>query len=125
MVGHSLWKKPIQLNKVRDADLRSRFVLAVLQYLYNARADAHPERLIPIGQKIMKEDSAAMMTVAEQIRAEGMERGMQKGMARGMEKGVFLVAKNLLANGFDDDIVSDNTGLPVETVRKLRQQADS
>ena len=51
--------------------------------------------------------------------AEGIEKGMQKGMAEGMEKRNIEIAKNMLVNGINVDLVSKTTGLSTKKVIDL------
>lgn len=54
---------------------------------------------------------------------KGREEGMAKGMAEGMEKEKQSTARRLLSMGLSDEQVSTATELPLEEIRKLREQA--
>lgn len=55
------------------------------------------------------------MTIADQLRAEGMERGMQQGV----QKEKMLIARKLLAHGADVKTISNITGLDISEIEKL------
>ena len=54
---------------------------------------------------------------------KGREEGMAEGMAKGMEKEKQSTARRLLSMGLSDEQVSTATELPLEVIRKLREQA--
>lgn len=62
-------------------------------------------------------------TALEKGREEGMAKGMEKGMAKGMEKEKQSTARRLLSMGLSEEQVSTATELPLEVIRKLREQA--
>lgn len=59
-----------------------------------------------------------MISMADELRQEGMQQGMQQGI----QQGVLLAAKNFLASGFDVEIVAKNTGLSIDMLRKLQNE---
>ena len=54
---------------------------------------------------------------------KGREEGMAEGMAKGMEKEKQSTARRLLSMGLSEEQVSTATELPLEVIRKLREQA--
>ena len=62
--------------------------------------------------------SLALKRGMEEGRGEGLKEGMQKGQ----EEARMAIARNLL-DVLDDETVSRKTGLPVELVRKLREES--
>ena len=61
-------------------------------------------------------------TALEKGREEGMAKGMEKGREEGMEKEKISTARRLLSMGFSEEQVSTATELPLEEIRKLREQ---
>ena len=55
---------------------------------------------------------------------KGMKQGMEKGMKQGMEKGMNLrsleIARKMLAQGMDEAMVMDMTGLTAEEIKQLK-----
>ena len=52
------------------------------------------------------------MTIAEQLRTEGMEKGKAEGKAE--------VALGLLREGISPEVISKTTGLSAEEIERLR-----
>lgn len=52
-----------------------------------------------------------------------LEKGREEGMAEGMEKEKQSTARRLLSMGLSEEQVSTATELPLEVIRKLREQA--
>jgi predicted transposase/invertase (TIGR01784 family) len=52
-------------------------------------------------------------------RAEGMEKGIQQGMEKGRAEGLEATARNAMAKGLPVDVISDITGLDIETIKQL------
>lgn len=75
------------------------------------------------------------MTIAEQLRQEGMQKGLHKGMHKGMKKGVQKgiqkglhkgrqeerseIARNLLSMGLDRDAIVRATGMTCSEINAL------
>ncbi len=55
-----------------------------------------------------------MISIADELSQEGMQQGMQIGAMQ--------VAKKLLANGFGVAVVAENTGLSIDTLKKLQEE---
>ena len=51
------------------------------------------------------------------------KRGMEKGMAKGMAKEKIATARRLLSMGLSEEQVSTATELPLEEIKKMREQA--
>ena len=50
------------------------------------------------------------------------EKGIQKGIEQGVKQEKIGIAKNLIQNGLDNELISKSTGLSIEEVEKLRQK---
>ncbi len=53
---------------------------------------------------------------------KGIEKGIEKGMEKGIEKGKIEVARNLLKNGVDIEIIIKSTGLTKEEIKLLKDE---
>lgn len=51
----------------------------------------------------------------------GFEEEMRLEYLDGKREGRYDVAKNLLKDGFDEEVVSRNTGISIEKIRKLKK----
>ena len=63
-------------------------------------------------------------TAKQEGLAEGMEKGMKKGMEKGMEKGMnqkaLDIARNMLADSVDINLIMKYSGLTQEQIEKLK-----
>ncbi len=59
----------------------------------------------------------------EEGMAKGIEKGREEGMVKGIEKGKLEVAKNLLAQGLDINMVSKATYLSVDKIERLAKKS--
>ncbi len=77
------------------------------------------EKLVEIDReyKFGKED--LIMSVAEQLRKEGVEIGIEKGMGIGREEEKLRTARKMLMKGMDVDDVVELTELLKKDVLKL------
>ena len=57
-------------------------------------------------------------------REEGREEGIEVGREEGIDLGVNKVARNLIANGLPDALISQVTGLPEAQIRALRSEEE-
>ena len=70
------------------------------------------------------------MTLAEQLKAEGLaqglqegiQKGLQEGLQEGIQKGKFEVAKQLLIEGVDITFVAKITDIPQEKLKVLNEE---
>ncbi|MCL0081475.1 Rpn family recombination-promoting nuclease/putative transposase, partial [Peptococcaceae bacterium] len=91
------------------------YIKTVLLYMIDVRDDLTIEKLVEINReyKFGKED--LIMSVAEQLRKEGMQIGMKKGRQEALIK----TARKALMKGMDVDDVVELTELPKDEVLKL------
>ena len=51
---------------------------------------------------------------------KGMEKGLEKGMKKGMNQKVLDIARNMLADGVDINLIMKYSGLTQEQIEKLK-----
>lgn len=56
------------------------------------------------------------MTIAQQLEQKGIDKGRQEGVLEGK----LTVARAMLANGIDHDLVMNMTGLTAEDLAQIR-----
>ena len=56
---------------------------------------------------------------------EGKEEGLKEGENIGSDKTAIEIAKNLISYGMDNDFITKTTGLPLETIKSLREEKDT
>ena len=73
-----------------------------------------------IQQHLSKELGDEAMTIAQQLRNEGMQQGMQQGIRQNSHE----IAKKLILKGLDEEFIAETTGLRVEEIRKLKKELE-
>ena len=75
-------------------------------------------------KKAYRDIKNSIDTAKQEGLAEGMELGMKKGMKKGMEKGKnersLEIAKTMLADGVDINLIMKYSGLTQEQIDKLK-----
>ncbi len=93
-----------------------------LRYLYHARTGNKETLKKIIDREInrlnMKGAEEMAMTVAEQIRNEGMKQGMELGVKQGVEK----TALNMLEMGIEMTLICQATGLSEAEIKRIAAQ---
>lgn len=51
---------------------------------------------------------------------EGIKKGEEKGIEKGKEDGIIIVAKNLIKQGINDEVISFCTGLSISKIKELK-----
>ena len=88
-----------------------------MEALYDRNA-AHEAALRNLLQRRGYENLDA---VFEEGREEGFEKGIEKGRTEGLEKGLMKTARNMLAEGVEDNLILKVTGLSPETLAALKR----
>ena len=76
-----------------------------------------------INTQISREVGEKVMTLAEQLIAEGHQKGIQEGLQKGVQKGKFEVAKQLLREGVEIAFIAKMTGLSLDKLKLLDEEA--
>jgi predicted transposase YdaD len=66
--------------------------------------------------QLSKEGKIVFIPIGEEKAAREIE---ERGIEKGIEKGKLEVARNMLANGFEPDIIAKNADLPIDKIRTL------
>ena len=93
------------------------YIITAFMYIISVRDDINIKDIYEAAKNISLERSEQIMTVAEQLINEGIEKGMEKGILEGKKK----TARNLFNLGFTVEQVVKATELPVEEVLKLEK----
>ncbi len=52
---------------------------------------------------------------------ESKKEGIKEGKKEGIKEGVYLVAKNAINQGLENEVIATLTGLSIEEVKKINQ----
>ncbi|MCG7391254.1 Rpn family recombination-promoting nuclease/putative transposase [Pantoea sp. ACRSB] len=111
--------------------LSSSQVAVLIHYLLQAGESADSEAFIRELAQRVPQHGDALMTIAQQLeqkgiekgRMEGRQEGIQLGEQRGIEKGereaTLKIARTMLQNGLDQNIVMQMTGLTEEELAQI------
>lgn len=108
------------------------YVSVVLQYALERGELKNKQAFFElINTQISSEVGEKIMTLAEQLkaegRAEGLQTGLQKGIQEGVQKGKFEgkleIAKRLLVEGVEIAFIAKITGISLEKLKKLNDEA--
>ena len=84
----------------------------LIRYIMNARKDLNITDIYKVVKEISVERSQVVMTIAEKLIQEGMEKGRLEGKKE--------VAKNLFTFGLSTEEIAKAVGLSVEEVRQIK-----
>ncbi len=111
--------------------LSSSQVAGLIHYLLQAGESADSEAFVRELAQRVPQHGDALMTIAQQLeqkgiekgRMEGRQEGIQLGEQRGIEKGereaTLKIARTMLQNGLDQNIVMQMTGLTEEELAQI------
>lgn len=103
-------------------------LISVINYMLQAGESRDPATLINTLASRVPQHEEALMTIAEQLRLEGEQRGIQKGLQLGEQKGrqegereaALKIASTMLASGLDRAMVMKMTGLTESELEQIR-----
>lgn len=93
------------------------FFITTLLYLINVNNELDIEKLVEVDKKLKTEKGGVIMTTAERL----IQEGIQKGRIEGMKEKAIKVARKLLMKGMSIEEVAELTELPEEEIIKLTQ----
>lgn len=104
-------------------------LISVINYMLQAGESRDPAALINTLASRVPQHEETLMTIAEQLRLEGEQRGIQKGLQLGEQKGrqegerqaALKIARTMLASGLDRAMVMQMTGLTEAELAQIRQ----
>ncbi|NSW92272.1 MAG: Rpn family recombination-promoting nuclease/putative transposase [Firmicutes bacterium] len=128
------------LEKLEHQEKGIDYFETFVRYIMNARNDINIKDVYEVAKKISLERSEEIMTIAEQLVKEGMQKGikegmqkgikegMQKGIKEGMQKGIVegkrKTARNLLRLGFSIEQVAEAAELSTKEVMRLKREIE-
>lgn len=103
-------------------------LISVINYMLQAGESRDPASLINTLASRVPQHEEALMTIAEQLRLEGEQRGIQKGRVEGRVEGreegereaALKIARTMLASGLDRAMVMKMTGLSETELANIR-----
>jgi predicted transposase/invertase (TIGR01784 family) len=90
--------------------------------LENAESQKKEEVLSFFEKAVSEEKRGEIMTIANELRAEGLEQGIQQGIQQGMQQSMHVVTKNLLKKGMNESEISSITGLSITEIVMMKNK---
>ena len=73
-----------------------------------------------------KESILEKVSLIESAEQKGIEKGLRegkkKGLIEGANKKAIEIAKNLILNGLENELIKNSTGLDIDTINELRNK---
>jgi len=111
------------------------FLEIVFRYLFQAGRVENINEVVEVAVKSLgQKTEEAVMTIAEQLKAEGKKEGLEEGKREGLEEGKITgreegkkenqaeVAMRLIGKGISLDFVAEVTELPLDALRRLQNK---
>ncbi|QLH64595.1 Rpn family recombination-promoting nuclease/putative transposase [Serratia symbiotica] len=97
---------------------------SLMNYMLQVGDTAAPEAFIRELARRAPQHEEVLMTVAQKLELKGIEKGRQEGIqlgeARGRQEGKLAVARTMLTNGLDRNLVMKMTGLTADDLAKIQ-----
>lgn len=110
------------LYKMYEKDKTVYYFESCLKYILSIREDLEKEETINAIEKISKEGSEIIMTLAEQWIEEGIEKGMEKGIEEGRQEAKIEMVKNLIAAGAEIELIMKTSKLSKEEIEEIKRK---
>ena len=115
-----IFKEAVEvLDKLEKQEKGIEYFRTFIYYVLNVRNEVNLKDIYDLVKEISVERSEDIMTIADELRKEGMEKGIEKGIEKGKLEEKKEVARNLLGLGVEVDKIIKATGLTEEDIKKL------
>ncbi|WP_235612572.1 Rpn family recombination-promoting nuclease/putative transposase [Vibrio cyclitrophicus] len=94
-------------------------VQSLMSYLLQVGETNNLEALITSLASSVPKHEDTLMTIAEQLRQQGEQRGRQEGIQLGEAKALKEMARKMMLNGMDQQAIMDVTGLSADELTRL------
>ncbi|MCW2474459.1 Rpn family recombination-promoting nuclease/putative transposase [Candidatus Symbiopectobacterium sp. NZEC151] len=106
-------------------------VISLINYMVQAGNTSNAEAYVRQLAQRVPQHGDELMTIAEQLEQKGIEKGIEQGIEKGIEQGIekgskegrreatLNIARELLQNGVEPDIIMKSTGLSPEELAEL------
>ena len=108
------------IKESKEKDEITYYVSACITYMLNVRDDITEKEMYEIAGKISVEGGELVMTVAEKMKKESMEKGIIEGELKKAKQ----MAKNLLVMGDPVAKIAMVTGLEEKEIEEMKKEID-
>ena len=112
------------VEELSEKETGLEYFQTLLKYIINHTGDISPERFRAIVEKTLsKAKGDTIMTLAEQLKKEGLQEGLQKGRQEGRQEGsyksYFKIIQNMKKNHLSDADIAGLINLDLSIVQKI------
>jgi predicted transposase/invertase (TIGR01784 family) len=111
------------LREIWQDEHGKEFLETFLRYLFTTEIEPDTTRKVFINN-ISPSGGDFVMSTAEKLIKQGIEQGLEKGIEQGLEKGKkernSEIARNMLKENIDKEIIIKVTGLSLEEIKKIK-----
>jgi predicted transposase/invertase (TIGR01784 family) len=120
------FKKVVKRLKILDETGGFSYICTMISYMFEAGEVANTEELFAAIRSLGSKEEDKLMTIAEQLRQEGFEKGIHQGLEKGIHQGkveaAHDIALNFLKLGIAQEQIAQATGLALEEIENLKKQ---
>jgi predicted transposase/invertase (TIGR01784 family) len=118
----------VQIEKLEQQEKGIDYFKTLVMYVINAREDFNMNIVNKVVKNISLGRSEEIMTIAEQLFKEGLEKGIREGIKEGLQEGIIegkkKTAKNLLKLRLPTEQVAEAAELSIEEVMQLKKEIE-
>lgn len=107
------------IEKIPEELKEEEAIVMAITEMKSAVADNMVREILSQREKALHDEATRMLHAEKRAEKRGLERGMQQGMQQGEYKKATETAKNMLAKGFDIEVVSEITELSIDEIKKI------
>ncbi len=106
------------LKDLSEKETGLQYFESLIKYIFSNVEDITTEQFQTIVSNTLSEDKGGMiMTLAEKLRNEGLEKGLEKGLRKGLEKGLIEGIEFAVSIKFGD---TDNCKTVIAKIRNIK-----
>ena len=117
-------KLDVELNEWRMKQVEERYISLLTDKVFDRLfEEAEIAKFTPQEMREYEASKMAYRDIKNSIdtaKQKGIEEGMKKGMEKGMNQKALDIARNMLADGVDINLIMKYSGLTQEQIEKLK-----
>ena len=117
-------KLDVELNEWRMKQVEERYISLLTDKVFDRLfEEAEIAKFTPQEMREYEASKMAYRDIKNSIdtaKQEGLAEGMELGMEKGMNQKALDIARNMLADGVDINLIMKYSGLPQEQIEKLK-----
>lgn len=105
------------LKLIQELENGKKYAEGIIFYILDRGEIDKEDFLEKIQTQLSPEIGEDVMTVAEQLRQEGIQQGIRQGI----QQDRIIMAARLISRGVDESLIAETTELSLEQIRKLKE----